>query len=262
MSSNSELRRKLAQDDFLLNVAAGKIPGYDELAKFGRNDDISTASAPEDLWPNGGLYTGQPLHSAAAETVEVFSSDAADSSPAGAGARLVQLEGLDENWNYQVVAVALNGVTAVPTTELWHRVFRVGVLTGGTPGGDANTGTITVRHTTTTANVFAIIPPGHGQTTQAVYTVPGDKRLFLRSMNVQMARANGANGAAVYSMKARAEGSVYRAILYNDITTGYQPLYEIGIMIDPKVDLVVRCEETTDNNSSIAAAFYGTLIDI
>lgn len=63
--------------DFGTEVAIGKIPNYSINTKFGRNNDIDTGSAPEDVWNGGGSYTG--FNCTAAETLSVVSSSANDS---------------------------------------------------------------------------------------------------------------------------------------------------------------------------------------
>lgn len=239
----------------------GDIPETESFTKFGRNPDIDTGTGPEDIWSGGGLYTGQPIHSAAAETVEVFSSSANDAA-AGTGARTVEISGLDENWMFQEEVVTLNGVTAVPTTTLWKRVNRGKVLTAGSTGN--NEGIIEVRHTATVANVFLAIPVGQGQSTVAAYTVPEGKIFRIKRIKVQIGRANGSAGSAEYSIRVREEGGVYRAIRYDIITTAFPDSYTLVSTIDlpPRTDILVRIEDVSDDNTQASAAFEGYLVDV
>ncbi len=61
----------LEVSDFLFGVTRGEFSGFNIDTKFGYNPDIDIGSVPEDIWGPGGLYTGQPIHSASAETVAV-----------------------------------------------------------------------------------------------------------------------------------------------------------------------------------------------
>ena len=63
-------------DDFLLDVSLGLVPGHSLIHKFGRNEDIQNAATFESVWHGGGPYTG--FDAIVAETIEVFSSQAAD----------------------------------------------------------------------------------------------------------------------------------------------------------------------------------------
>lgn len=62
--------------NFDTEVALGRVSRYSIGTKFGRNGDIDTGTAPEDLWAGGGTYTG--FNATANENIEVFSSDVDD----------------------------------------------------------------------------------------------------------------------------------------------------------------------------------------
>jgi len=259
MSSTSLIQRKLSQDSFLLNIGMGLIPGYENILRYGRNPDVDSGTAPEDVWDGGGLYTGQPLHAAAAEVVQVFSSSALDTA-AGTGARSIRITGLNELWQYTTEVIVLNGVTPVPTVSLWRRVWLGEVLTAGTGGGNA--GTITCRNSPTVATVFFIMPIGRNRTASGVYTVPEGKILFAHNVNVKIARANAGTGTAEYSVRVRAENSVYQAVRYNSVTTSYVDTYDLALTPLPaRVDIKAVCESSSDNDTSISASFLGILVD-
>lgn len=61
--------------DFDTEVALGRVSRYEISTKFGRNPDIDTGTA-EDIWANGGDYTG--FNATANENIEVLSSDVDD----------------------------------------------------------------------------------------------------------------------------------------------------------------------------------------
>lgn len=250
----------LLTGDFLLEVARGNVAGYSIVSKFGNNDDIDTDSDPEDVWGGSGLYTGQPAHSASAETVDIQSTDT-DDTAAGSGARTVEIQGLDENWEEQTEVLTLNGTTAVTSTGLWHRVFRAKVLTAGSQG--ENDGTITINHTTTTGNVFISIPPTINQSLLAAYTVPVDKTAILQGMTITLVRANGSNGSGVATLRAREEDGVYNTKGYYNISNALpaNPDFKVPIIFEEKTDILIRVEEVSDSNSLISAFFDLLLID-
>ena len=190
----------LITSDLLTQVALGNVSGHELITKFGRNNNIDTTTDPEDIWRGGGLYTGMPIHSASAETVEVFSSATTDDD-GDDGANTVRLEGVAGDWTFQTVDVTMNGQTAVPTTETWHRVNRAYVLTAG--ASETNDGDITIRHTSTTANIFAVIPAGKGQTQIAAYTIPDGKTGYLTRVNASIARSSGAAGSGNFDFMVR-----------------------------------------------------------
>lgn len=239
-----------------ITIPRGLVQGYSNNTKFGANPDIDTAAA-EDVWNGGGDYTGFPT--GAAETVEAFSDDAADTS-AGTGARTLRLVGLDANFVEQTVDVTLSGVTPVVTTETWARLSRMYVLTAGS--GAENAGLITARHTTTTANVFAAMPAGDNQTLIAATTVPANKVMIIRRVAAQLGR-NQASGAADISVRAREEGSVFRKRRQYTVAVGdgIDRHYEGGMVLPEKTDVKIRVEGVTANNTAITGEFEYYLAD-
>ena len=244
---------------FLFKVGVGQEVGHSSGTKFGFNSDIDTSSDPEDVWEGGGNYTGLPVTTS--ETINVFSSSSNDSS-GGTGARTVTLYGLNQNWVEISETVTMNGTTAVTTVNQWRRMNRMKVKTGGSTGG--NVGTITARHTTTTANVFATLPASRNQTAIAAMTVPLGKKLFILNYSVNMGRANGSAGSANVTLRVRPEGSVFQASRYNIVTDSLRWTENPETALGPfseKTDIKFRVDSVSDNGSQVAATFEYMLIE-
>ncbi len=249
----------LSASDFLLGVAGGDFPGYSIVNIYGANEDIDTGSG-EDVWDAGGFYTGQPTHSAGAEAIEVLSSSANDTS-AGTGARTVRVYGLDANFDIQTQDVTLNGVTPVDTAGTFKRCFRIEVLTAGALG--ANAGTITARHTTTVANVFATIPIGDNISHVGAYTVPNNTTLYLFDYDLTLVRVG---SQAVYgssSLRLREEGSVYKNVTKDQMTGETQLEYSFrgGLQLLEKTDLIIRINTVGGNDSKASTNLIGLLVE-
>jgi len=153
--------------------------GFD-VHKFGRNPNVDNAVTFETIWNGGGIYTGHPTGSA--ETLEIFSGSANDTA-AGSGAQTVKIYNLlDENFNKMPdVTVTLNGVTPVSLgAQTYSRCSKVRVLTAGSTG--ANEGALTLRHTTTTTNIMAVLPIGYNSTMIVAYTIPNNRIAFIRKV--------------------------------------------------------------------------------
>jgi len=167
--------------DFLLEVAKGSIDGYSCINKFGHNPDVDIASAPEDVWAGGGIYGFYPTTAQSMEAVSTSTND--DYSPAGTGARTIQVYGLDSNWDLQEETVQMNGTTPVALSNTYIRIYRALVLTAGSV--ETNDGNITIR-IVTVGTVAAYIMAGDGQTQQAVYTIPNNKTGYFMKGYVGM----------------------------------------------------------------------------
>ena len=244
--------------DFGFEAAKGHIDGHSIGAIFGRNPDID--AGPEDIWAGSGIYPGQPAHSDSAETIEIFSSSAADDA-AGTGARTVEVVGLDANWLEQSETFTMDGTNAVASTTTWRRAWIARVLTAGS--GGANAGTITVRHTSPTANIFVQLPIGQNHSTIAAYTVPDGCTAFIVRVKNQIGRANGSAGSCDYALKVRPEGGVFQDVRYETITTAFSDSYTFvgGLRVNSRSDIKTTAESVSDANTAFSAVFEYILVD-
>ncbi len=236
--------------DTELLMASGKFTGLSIVNKFGRNPDVDTGTVPEDIWDGGGVYTGFPVSTA--ETVQVFSSSANDTS-AGTGARTIRITGLDSNYNALSETITLNGTTPVTSTNIFRRVHTAAVLTAGS--GDFNAGTITCRHSTTTANVFFVMQIGRNQTNVSGYTIPAGYTGYIRRIHGSIRSGTGASvdielwvrefGAAP---RLRRPSSLNQAGELDDNIYG-------GLRLPEKTDVIVRAASASTNNCDTAAGY-------
>ena len=136
---------------------------FGKVHKFGKNTAIGTGFV--EVW-DGGTHTWPT----AAAAVRVQAGGNAADDIAGAGARKIQIEGLDENWEEAEEVIELAGASqSSATTTTFIRVFRAYVSEVGTYHG-SNTGAITIEDAS--ANVHAYIEAGAGQTQMTQYTTP------------------------------------------------------------------------------------------
>ena len=244
-------------------VARGNVAGQTNINFFGRNPDIDTATTPEDLWLGGGQYTGHPTGSP--ELVEVFSSSTSDTS-AGTGARTVRIEGLatSDATAYTTEDLTMNGTTAVTSSGTWYRINKIVVLTAGS--GGTNAGTITCRHKTTTANVFAQLAASSGRSAIGAWTVPAATTLFINGLWIGGTRSLlGTPGAFNVALQKRLFGSgAWINIRDYDISTDGAPAnlsFKNPILVEAKADLRFRVLGVSDNNTTISAELNGVLFD-
>jgi len=162
-------------EDFSLQVARGLIPGHSVVTVFGYNPDVDTSE--ESVWPDGGTVP----HPTVASVLKVSSSDAADVSPSGTGARTVRITGLNANYFEVSETVVLNGQTAVNTVNSYLYVNGLTVTSVGS--GGANAGNINVGTGTVTAGVPAVlydmIAIGYNNRTTGHYCIPAGYTGFL-----------------------------------------------------------------------------------
>jgi hypothetical protein len=252
MSSNNVV------PDFKTMVGAGYIPGLFAINKFGYNGDIDTTSDPEDVWGAGGVYTGFPT--GAPETVEAFSSSDEDGDGTLTGALTIRIIGLKTATSlfYESEDITLTGQVAATSVASWYRINRMYVLTSGSAGN--NVGTITVRHTTTTSNVFFVLPAGFGQSVVACWTVPHNNTFLLDRISIHMSRANNGAGSCQVALQTREVGtSTWRNREFYSITNdgGQDEDYPYPIKINGFTDVRIRVVEVGANDTRVQAGFSG-----
>lgn len=192
-------------NDFYLEVAEAKYNDYSYIHKFGRNDDIDSASGFEAIWNGGSDYTGFPT---SAETLQIRSADV-DDTYGGTGAWTVKITGLLNSTCHEQpdVYINLTGTTWVSLgAELYYRGSRMSIVKAGT--SEFNEGAVTLRQTTTTANIFAVMPAEYGSTMITALTIPRDSKAFLNSWYASL--GNKARGVSTVRLMMRPEGEAWQ----------------------------------------------------
>lgn len=229
-------------------IMRGIVPNAFIVNKFGRNSDTD---GPEDIWNGGGFYTGFPTGSA--ETLTISSSSAEDGAGTQTGVLTMRITGLDTNFASITEDVTLNGTSGVTTVQSFKRMNRAYALTAGS--NTLNVGDITIKHTTTTANVFAFIPAGFSQTEIAGYTIPAGYTGYLKTYSIAM-NDTSAN-SALCSFWTREPSSGVRIIYPTRVSTAYRAPVEFygGIAFPEKTDVMVRALSVANTNADIVARF-------
>lgn len=180
---------------------------------------------------------------------------------AGSGAQSVTVYGLGPTFEYQEEEVLMFGTIASTSALTWKRVFGARIRTVG--NGNVNAGDISVYHTTTTANVFAFIPAGRGASTQANYTVPAGKTLYIDSMIVNVSGPAGVDSSAVVTLWTRSLISITRTEIAATVATGAPLVYKFDrpIVLPFRTDLKVLVESVSVDATSVSAMVGGILID-
>ena len=218
------------------------------IRKFGRNDDVDSGTAPEDIWDFGGLY---PFPAAAAATT-IVSDNAADAA-AGTGVQTARVFGLDTNFLEVQEDVTLNGVASVALANQYLRVHRVFGLTFGT--GGTNAGNIDVQHG---ATVLARIIPGRGQTLMAIFTTPANwPTVTIKEAFTTIGRQASGFGELIIFTRDFGSGGWRDRVTVDVHSQGSSFLSGNGprIAIEPRTDIRWTAQSVSANNTGISASF-------
>jgi len=151
-------------EPFELQVARGHITNHQPVEIFGYSTQVAgTALGPlwEGLTQSGGAYA---YPSSAGVVVLLSASGATDAG------LIIQVNGLDANYNLLSETVTLNGSGTATTTNSYFRINGLFVTNG------INAGNITAKIATV---LYAQINAGVGQTQMSIYTVPKGYSFYL-----------------------------------------------------------------------------------
>ncbi|MHA1400160.1 MAG: hypothetical protein ACTSQE_07410 [Candidatus Heimdallarchaeaceae archaeon] len=248
--------------DPLLEIAKGNVTGHSGVNKFGHVEDIDISDVPVDIW-NGGSVWVAPT---AARTHDIVSDDVND-DVGDTGARTINIQGLDSNWELQEEVIPMNGTTNVATANTYVRIFRMYVVTVGS--SLTNEGNITAT-AQVDGTVTAAITTGKGQTLMAIYTIPAGKTGYITKGYTTITRQDKTSGAmAEFEFRGRFDADVstspWRTLWAGGISvdgsSAYEHSYSPYVAVSEKTDLVFRCIYVSDNNTKIGAGFDIILID-
>jgi len=152
--------------DTLLDISRGLVRGVSHINKFGINNAIADGTE-ETVWSASGAYT----FSTTADITHIVSS--------AAETQLIEIQGLDTNWNEVTQTKALTGTTGVALDTPLIRVYRLKVLSAVTNAGVVQCGVGAVTTSFAAGNLRAQIEIGFGQTLMAIYSVPAGYTAYL-----------------------------------------------------------------------------------
>lgn len=155
------------------------LAGGKEICLIGRSTAVPTSLI--DLFEYNQAQGARAAFAAAPLALDCSSSNAADASPSGNGARTIRVVGLDGDYKPIYEDIALNGQTKVTGVKLFKRVFGARVLTVGS--GLVNAGDIYILPVGTGGTYSGGVPPtltsaqvkilaGYGQASSGMLTVP------------------------------------------------------------------------------------------
>ena len=238
-----------------INLSAGNIEGQSFIEKFGRNDTMS--GNIETIWDGSNLYT----YLTSASSVYITSSSGND-AVAGTGARTIEVQGLDEN--YDVATETINDDDGASTTT-FIRVFRARVVTTGS-GGQAD-GIISIRSASggggTLLAQIQRVGTGSGaslgQTFMALYTVPAGKTAYLTQWIVGAGGQN-ADTTAFFMARPFGDGAFNSKDIIISAGQQFAKDYKVPLQFTEKTDLEVR-GFTSSSGNDCSSTFNLILID-
>jgi len=243
----------LVQADFSIEAARERNDSNVD-PKFGRNAGIG--STLEDIWTGGGIWV-PPTTARIHDIVSTDVNDDTDGGGTNAGARTVDIGGLDTNGNLQSETVTLDGTGNVATVNAYTIIHRMIVATAGT--SDRNEGTITATAQTdgtVTAQIEFNASLPTNQTEMAIYRIPTG---FLGLCVAFFYQINAGSPAADFTvcLVAQNPGGVYtvKHIAIHDSSVHVQHVFHSPKTFVAGTTLKLQALASSGTTTDISAGF-------
>jgi len=228
----------------------------DYIEKFGAN--LSVGSSLETIWEFGGLYE----YLTTASAVSAVSDEGSDTTT-GTGARTIELQGLDADYNTvtEIISTGGTGGGNVSSQE-FLRIFRAAVKTAGSTG--TNDGNITIEAGATTVisigtHGTGVNKEGFGQSQTSVYTVPAGKTGYITQWSVGSSVYN--SGVQAYLLVSEPEdGKVLRTKDIMFLNNYSIKDYKVPLRVLEKTDIEVRAYDTS-TGIPVSTSYNVILVD-
>jgi hypothetical protein len=210
---------KVTDAENTLAIAKGDVVGASNVNKWGNAPDFDTADDEVTVWD------GAEDNTAWENMVYDFSTtadiDSISSTDAGDVGLIVNIQGLDADYNLVSQSATLNGQNRVALTTPLIRIFR-GFNDNGTEFAGhvvayPNTA-LTAGVPTDKSKIRMVIHPDEQQTEMAIYTIPAGKTGYLLGGYASTAGANKSSNYVI-KFKKREFGKVFRNLSYTTGTT-------------------------------------------
>jgi hypothetical protein len=250
MSRYDSIGRNRRTESFPLYIARGMVPGHDIVTVSG---SVITTTSMSTVWNNGGLYT----YPASATQMTVSSTNAADTA-AGAGARVVFVNGLDADYNPSSEYISMNGQTAVTTTKSYLRINGLNVVNGAPNVGDIHIGVGTVT-AGVPATTYGEILAGNANSLQAIYTVPANYDAYFHAGYISTGTTS-SNKYIKGKLMVRPFGGVLGVTLETTLNNGINSFqFEYPITFFSKSDIEARAISSSGGDD-VAVIFQLVLV--
>ncbi len=237
-----------ADPDFRMLATLGRILGVTRVTGLGYNPSIDTATVPEDIWTNGGIYPW-PAGATMFELGYLAGGDVG---------RVIRVSGIDyETKDIITEDVTTNGTTFVALTKPFYRINRMTNISAGVNPNDV------ILRRVVGGTVQAVIPAGIGVTLQSQYSVPRLHTLLMFSVDFSINADSGINArsadAALFLQNSVGAITMPLRITASTFTSKQLPVFTT-IPILAEQDFQLRCVYCSANATIITGAWEGYLI--
>jgi hypothetical protein len=240
-----------------------KGPGYKTVNKWGEQIDVDTADATvpagQKIWPIKRTVQDYIFLDAAIQLS--LKSTSEDDTILGSGAQKVNVL-YQTTTEEKEIELDMDGSNLVDLPDLSVGSFRLNITQSG--AGNTNAGQIQIVDGS--ANIYATIEVGEGQSQIAVYRIPDNKKGKIKSHKTDYARtAPAANSAQMRLRVRQVSGTIitkWDPTISTDFVQDNKDYFIGGIDLNPGEWIFWECITVSANGTPLRASFDIELEDI
>ena len=240
-----------------------KGPGYKPINKWGENIDVDTTDATvpagQKIWPIKRTVQDYIFLDAAIQLS--LKSTSVNDTISGTGAQKVKVIYQTAAEEKEII-LDTNGTTLVNLPELSVGSFRLKVAQSGS--GNTNAGQIQIVDGS--ANIYATIETGEGQSQIAIYRIPNNKKGKIKSHKTDYARTAPAANSAQMRLRVRCpDGTIitkWDPTISTDFIQDKKDYFIGGIDLNPGEWVFWECITVSANNTPLRGSFDIEMEDI
>ena len=232
-----------SQQEWLTQVSKGEIPNHERIVIRGINNDVGTSF--ETIWPESGVKVFQ-----SAAAIQTLSSDSANDTLLGTGARVITVKGLLSDYSEAEEDVEMDGLTEVSTVNSFLRINAVFIKTGQAGSLQFNDGIIYIGTGVVTSGKPAVVNnliiANVGISESGFYTVPLGKKLL--SYDRQYGIDTGKSAIFVVSIiEEGTKRSVHSVPIFQNFSSIND---QVPLLVEEKIDIIFSAVSTSGGGSS------------
>ena len=237
--------------DFLLQAAAGMLPGVAVQRIHGVNPAVASVRTP--IWPGAGQYP----YFQDARSVQIV-SDSINDTNQGTGAWVVRLIGLDDSHEVQLEDITLRGTTPVISQGDYTHVYAAVILRSATRIGLDGVLTLTDRRD---SNILGYVTSDSNRMENGLFTVPAHTNAYLFDVHFDVDSIQTIQIGVRYTTPV--EDDETWVSLYDDQTStgSYGEEFSIPFFLPPLTDFELTAYRSGGVGAAIQAAATILLID-
>lgn len=236
--TTSNIFQEYTNAEYLFRLTQGLDSEKIAVYKFGKTDITTTETVIEKMSTpaNKPNYIGL-----SALPLRVKAGGNGADALAGTGAQIIQLEGLNSNYDMISEKISLKGASAsLSTSKSFLRINRAYITQAGT--GLKNAADIIIENTSGVEMI--IIPSGLSQTQSMKYTVPNGYNGLMVDLNIYLDKAKEAT-CSIYMKGPETTDPIRNISVYVGIDGEHKSNFVIPVFIPEKYDLWLTGVVTT-----------------